>query len=335
METVETPVIETPAPAPAVVDAATKAVAENDFTAFKTAENARLAKTFKDATPPPLTPPAAPVEAAPVEAPSPAPAAATEPKPVSKRQQAINDAIRQSVEAATRDKDAEIARLRALVPAPPPTPEAPKPTTQKDFERYKAMANAPKLADYQNYEDWNIDMAAFVSDVRDFERAAARQEQINRTTAQTEFQKADLSYGERIAAAVEKTPDFLERTQAFRQGVPLGTPIGDAVFHSPVCAELALHFSDQPDDFVRIARLSPPLQLVEMGRLEARFLAATPAPAQTATPEIKHVSSAPAPPVVLGSPSTAPADPALRAVRDGDFSAFKRVENARLLALKR
>src|SRR3989442_13142458 len=108
-----------PAPSAEPVAAPTQtaveaAVVSGDFGSFKEAGRAeRVNKPLPDV---PLEVPSDPPTA---KAATPAPVAPAPERTLSKRQQDINDRIREAVERATADKDAEIARLRTSQPAAP------------------------------------------------------------------------------------------------------------------------------------------------------------------------------------------------------------------------
>lgn len=252
------------------------------------------------------------------------------PRVVSKRQQQINDYERRIAEQTAR-----IAALETRTPAPPwpkapvESDAAPPVARAKDFERYKAMPDAPKLDTFESYEDWNIEMAAFVADRRYEERQQQETQVRQHEAAQRGLQDAATTWSGRLTTARQDRADFDTITGAFLDAVRIGTPIGDAVFTSEVGPDLAVHFGEHPEDFQRIARLHPAQQLRELGKLEATY---APAAHPQADLHPNPVTSAPAPPFTLGHRPGAPVDAVASALKRRDTGAYIREMNARDLA---
>jgi hypothetical protein len=97
-----------------------------------------------------------------------------EPKPISKRQEATNDAIRRAAEAATAQLRDENARLQAELakhrPAEPAAPAQPA-TDTPAWKRYAAMPDAPKLEEFDSVPEFSAAMSLFIQDTRESERA--------------------------------------------------------------------------------------------------------------------------------------------------------------------
>jgi hypothetical protein len=333
----------TPPPTPTATAAPTAvshAVETRDFRKFREANRAVAQGK-------PLTAPA-PENAAAAEPHEPAaPAAAAQPeRPVSKRQQQINDYERRIAEQDRRIQELAdqlrqpAAAARSAEPSPPAAPEpAPAATAPsvKDHERFMAMPDAPKVENFDSFEQWTVAMQIFVADKRFEERdAATKQEQTKerQVTAQRERQGA---FNERIADARTTDPQFFDRLtpeilalkpfHALEKGErPTAlNAIAEELLDSPVAPQLMLHLSEHPEELQRLGAIRDPRTLVrEFARLEARFDNEA-APTKPAAPTPKTVSAAPAPPVSVGSRSTAsPADPVKAAIKSRDFRAFRR-----------
>lgn len=109
---------------------------------------------------------------------------------------------------------------------------------------------------------------------------------------------ADLNaeYLDRVEEATKKYDDFEEVTRNPRLAI---SPImADAIRSSDIGTDVAYFLGINPKEAERISRLSPLLQVKEIGRLEAKVLAEPPA---------KKTSSAPAPITPVKPRGTSPA----------------------------
>jgi hypothetical protein len=301
-------------------------ISGNDALAALSSED--RAQWFKTGDmPAPATPEAAPVvdedaaEDAEEQAAAPVKPVPTPEKPISKRQQQINDLIRRATLSEQRAAELE-ARL-----AQPQTPAAPKaiePTRakpqQSEFETYDEFMEATY--------DWKADQrkAAEQAEIQAQHRARAEQ------GWQAEQQTRMSGWAERMQTFAEKNPAFVEKAVPFLERVNPGTPLGDALMDSPIGPELALHLAEHPDELTRIGALHPIAALRELGKIEHKLeIAHTSA---SAGPVAKHVSTAPVPPVTLGSRPADTADPVEAALGAQDFRAYQAAANRRELARK-
>lgn len=199
--------------APTTVSAERAASEAGDFSAFAAADLAKRTGT--------------PLPDVAVEPNDDTPAAAPGPdgRPISRRQAKINDAIRESVERATADSRAEIARLTAenarlrTPAAPAPTPAAPTPAatpTVADYKRYAAMPEAPRLSDvdaagvpvFDSVEEHSAAMAAFVMEQRMAEQGAAAQRQREDASLAEAGRVRETRLREQLSAAQTADPAF-------------------------------------------------------------------------------------------------------------------------------
>jgi hypothetical protein len=319
----------TPAGTPAAdsvpTTAADQAVQTNDMAAFKAARQAeRLGKPL--ALPPLSTePPAAARDDEPPASPT-TPEAARE---LSNRQKAINERVIDAVARATADKDAEIARLRAQVPAP----------------REAASDPEPDANDSTKYPDGQYDRA-YVKDMGLWAaREVGRQEQATRyqaehaqrAAAQVRAQQAQFAkYAETFTAAKQADPDRIARIDARLlrldtsaslaegQQPTVGHRVADAVVAAadPIALLEALSDPAVETTLARAYAVSDAELYRAIGRLEGR---------PAATPPTKHVTSAPPPVTTLGTRAADSSDPIQTAVVNNDLSAFK-AEKLRLRA---
>lgn len=262
-------------------------------------------------------------------------------KPLSKRQQAANDKIREAVEKgiATERARAEAAERRlAEFEAKGKTGEPAKPA-----EKPAAAAEdkEPTLDDFLDQPDpyLALSRALVKYDLAQAKKAdAAEREQATRADqAQQGIQKLFTTYQERETAFKATVPDFDAKTEAVRHQLDVRSPLVGALLDSPVAPQLILHLADNPADFERIGRLGTvnlPAALRELGKLEAKYeAAAAPAPADTPAPKV--VTSAPKPATTLGSRAADPADEVQGAVARKDFRAYEAEANRREMASTR
>lgn len=322
------PIADTPAPDP---------TPDATFLAFEASEN-RRATGASDPEPAPVAAPAADPDADDADEPAPAATAAkaepTPEKPVSKRQQQINDLIRKATEADLRAQalEAKMAALdkgnakaepvKAPEAAPVTDPGDPEPQ-EAAFEDYRTFVKAQAR--------WEIRQAK-----READAETAKFQQAHAETAQREeFQARAQTWIGRREAFVAAHPDKADRMMAFLDGVHAGTPIGDVILESEVGGEVADYLAANPTEADRIARLAPVSALRALGKIEAKFDSTLTSASASAGPAAKTVTTAPAPPMTLAARSARPADPAAAALARGDFEAWEAEENRKALAAGR
>jgi hypothetical protein len=259
-------------------------------------------------------------------------AKAAEPKPLSKRQQEINEHIRRATAAELKVKDleAQIAKEQRPEPKAEPKVDA-KADPPADADR------EPTLDDFLDQPDPYLSLQRALTRYDVAQTLKARDaEHETRTAAardESDVQRLFTEYQTREAAFKATRPEFDAHTQAVRNAINVSTPLGRALVESPIAPELILHFADHPDDFTRIGSFPLPTALRELGKLEARLEAgATPSVVGDAP---KHVTSAPRPPTTLGSRTAEAADAVESAVTRKDVGAYIREVNARELAAAR
>lgn len=329
-----------------VVTAEQAAVAEGDFSALQNATRARKqGKPLPDvgeATPKP------PVAKLGPQSPI--------PSNVKRRvsQDEINEQIRKGVEAELARRTGQpAAPPRAAAPLPPLPPSAPPPATAADWKRYASMADAPKLADFDNLEEHTAAMALFVADKRFEERERDTSE---RQRAQRDLQalhQEAQQYADRMRKAFEQDPDLEILVQSSEEaartakaaGVPLkdvraalaakpisamspqerqsasfANIVAEAIFRSEQPGTLARHLADHPEEADRIVSLPSSQWLLALSRLDGRLETPAQLTRLSAPP---RVSSAPAPPTTLGRKPATPADPKRAALEANDFGAYR------------
>jgi hypothetical protein len=339
----------TPAPAAAETHtAATHAAVEGNFREFREARRAeRAGKPLADVPAPAAAAPAGD-KAAPESA---TPAAPVE-RTISKRQEDINNRIREAVERATADTQRELAELRARVAAPPAArtdpPAAPATETKvAEWKRLASMPDAPKLADFDSVEEHAAAMAFFVNKTLHQERLdqeAGRQSEESRARYLNE---RGQEYGGRLAAAKEADPDIVSKiapaimaarplsglSDAERPKATFANLVAETGLFSEDPAGLYVYLSANEKEAARIASLpTPEAALRALAQLDGRLTAARSAPAAPAK-TTKTLTDAPAPDNTVGSrASDAAADPVMAAAKKGDFKQFRAAKRARVAA---
>lgn len=323
------------------------AIVADDYTQFEAAQRAELQGK-------PLDTPDEPVKES---------AKATIDRPISKRQQAINDSIRtaseKAVADAVRDKDAEIARLKAERQAPierpvvkaVEEPAKPVPVAARDtfpnFADYLAKNPDATLETWMDARDeWRDDQRTRTA-AQQAEAKSATDAEIARLTKAhdliTERTKDDKDYIKNL------NPRLLEietLADAGRNGRPTGPAnvIAEELFKSDAFLSLLDHFTAHPDALARLEAMPDHLKTLsarqratehtrwivrEIGKIEASLHSPV---AATESPKPKTVTTAPRPPADLGKRSTENADPIASAVKADDYAAFEAAERAKLAA---
>lgn len=247
--------------------------------------------------PPAPAEPAEP-EAAPAE---PEGAADQQPKPDDKPATPSLEDRLAAAEAAAEEARREARELREQMQAPKPKSEQ-----QPEPQEPNPEDGRPNPKDYEFGEadsEYITALAEWTADKRFEQRMAERDQQ--------QQQKADYAEMQSNWDAQISAPEVAEQYPDFQQKVVEGADRGDwhcspvmtvAIKSSPVGRDVAYELANNAAESKRIAALHPSEQVLEMGRLEGKFLylasqrqaAADPNP--TPTPAPVKPSNAPNPP---------------------------------------
>lgn len=322
-------------------------------------------QTWRETGEIPVRAPVEPVEDEGDDEPEPAAAVvAPASAPVSKRQQRINDAVQKGVEAATKDLNAELARLRAAQPPPRPEPRVAAPAVASPS--LDPADPEPDFNDAEKYPGGEYDPKYLRAVARWDMRQERRQEQVAAQTRDREQQQEQAFRTSAKAAADAWTkksaadPDFVKRLNLAlmkdlipASQIPIDPTTGDRLFplgplnviaeemlaNPDTAPDMADYLSTHPEELARLTATDPrtgvPLiparQLIrEMGRIEgalSRGVEPLPLP--------NTITDAPAPPTTLGSRSTTAADPKESALKAGNYEAYKRAADAEEIAAAR
>lgn len=132
------------------------------------------------------------------------------------------------------------------------------PATAKDSKE-------PKQSDFETVGDYAEALAEYKVEKKFAEREA-RQEQQRREHA---AQEASNALDQRIAATIKEIPDYLEVIKDCELDAPPHVSV--YIAESPIGPKIGYHFAKNPDDFDRIAKLSPIRAIAELGKLEDRL----------------------------------------------------------------
>lgn len=230
-----------------------------------------------DTTPLPAAEAAAAPEVEPGETPEPEQPSA---KPAEKP-----DGIQKRIDELTRrrheaEREAAFWRGKAESGAVKPSDTAPEAEAKPKQEAF---------ASYEEYlealTDWKL------SERLQTERTRMHQESQAQTVAQ--------GFDAQVKAAREKHADF--DAVVYNEDLRISETMRDAMIHTENGAALAYHLGQNPEEAARIANLPPMVQVMAMGRLQARLEAKA-----QPTPAAPVPSNAPAPisPVKPSAPAT-------------------------------
>lgn len=192
------------------------------------------------------------------------------------------------------ERDAEYWKAKALQ-APEPKVETPEPKAERpDASQYDAGEFDPRYVE---------DLAAHMAE-------QAVKKHLDQFEQRNKQQSTDREWQSRLEQAAEALPDFEEKVLvgAQRGDWACSQEMGEALRVSDKGPELAYHLASNPAEAARLYRLSPALQLMELGKLEAKLTA----------PKAKTLTEAPTPiPQSRGSGGKFQVDP-----DTDDFAAF-------------
>lgn len=180
----------------------------------------------------------------------------------------------------------------------------------------KPVWDAQKYADKGGYDTFVEELGEWSArkQFRKLEEKRAQQ------TAQTEAQRLDQSFESRVkASGIQDWAQVVSNTPVKFSPNP---EFLTALKESEQGPQIAYHLAKNPDEMVRFNALSPRSQLIELGKLEARFAQSTPIQTQQPT----GISKAPPPVQPLRPRAVAPKNDPAALLSDG--SNFREVAQA-------
>ena len=188
----------------------------------------------------------------------------------------------------------------------------------------------PTRADYPDDDDWDDALMEYADTKASF---TARREinatiEAERTRAETaSIANAQEQVRQQYQARIDKykadKPDFHEVAES--PDVIVSVPVAHALMLSDNGPALQYYLGSNPDDAKRIMALAPPLQLVELGRIEAKLAAPPPA---AAVPAPRTISAASKPITPLSAGDQAPINKDPQSMTMDEYKAFRRGQGA-------
>lgn len=158
--------------------------------------------------------------------------------------------------------------------------------SQQAEQAQRQTAQPPRPDQFQNAEDYAEALAEYKADRKIAEREAQQHQS-----------KVKSGYEDRAEEARAKYHDYDE--VAHGDHVRITNEMAAVILESDIGPEVAYHLGKNPDEALRISKLSPLAQAREIGKIEASLSSATHA--------VKKTSSAPEPIKPVGARSTSPA----------------------------
>lgn len=238
-------------------------------------------------------------------------------KALAEQRKQIREAERRA-EAAEARLDRALAALERAGAGEKPAP-VDREATQVDSDPEPVRPSKADFPDPDAFEQALMDYAeqratwTAKQEVARLQRQTAEEQQA--AAIREAQQAAQQAYVARIEKVKADMPDWDE--VASSPDVQVSVPMAAAILHSENGPRLQYYLGKNPQEAQRIRELSPPLQLLELGKLEAKLTAA-PAPKPV-------VSAAPAPikPISGGSPSSTK-DPENMSMEE--YAAYRRAQ---------
>lgn len=180
-----------------------------------------------------------------------------------------------------RRADALEARLQSL--------EAQKPNPSEAL----ADVKAPNYADFDTDEAYNAAMQSYT--VETYTRLHEQEKETQtRQQAEVQARQRQQDYQAKVAAYAAENDAFIEVVS--RANFNVEPHLQDVLMQSGKPAELTHYLAEHPDDVIRFNSMSPTAVALELGAIEARYVAAAP----------KKISSAPPPQTDLDGADISP-----------------------------
>lgn len=165
--------------------------------------------------------------------------------------------------------------------------------------------NKPTVDQYGSYEEY----LEALSDWKVESRLSAEREEYQRRAREQETYQKQTTYQERVNKALDKYEDYADVAHGNHWSPT--EAMTDAILESDMGPDIAYYLGSNPDEAVRISRLSPQAQYRELGKLEAKLSA----------PKSEKPTSAPPP--IEPSGSRAKADKAPHEMSPSEFKAWR------------
>lgn len=192
------------------------------------------------------------------------------PKGVQRR---IDRAVRQKYEAEARAKMLE-ERLSALERESRPV--------------HKPTEGAPKLEDFDNFDDYIDAKADYVATKKINETLTEREKRQQAEQAQAAQVRTVEGWNKRVASATAEMPDFHDVVS--NADVPLSRPMAEVIMASDAGPKLAYYLATHQDEAEDISAMPPIAAIRALTRIEDKLAAET-AKASKAPPPVNPVGT--------------------------------------------
>lgn len=145
--------------------------------------------------------------------------------------------------------------------------------------------NKPSVDQYGSYEEY----LEALSDWKVESRLSAERQEAERRAREQETYQKQTTYQERVNKALEKYDDYADVAHGNHWSP--SEAMTEAILESDMGPDIAYYLGSNPDEAVRISRLSPQAQYRELGKLEAKLSTPKPPKPTTAPPPIEAAGS--------------------------------------------
>lgn len=229
-------------------------------------------------------------------------------KPPRGVQKRLDELAKREADAVRRAEALQAMLDRELAAKQAPKPEPEKPVSQEDDAPKRPLKTefVDNPDGYEQAVDDYIAKRASYEATKAVKADRAEQEQQAQQKAIADGNKAVKdAYTGRVEKAKGKYADYHEVAES--PDVQVSIPMAHAIMHSEHGPDIAYHLGKNPAEAERISKLSPPLQLVELGLIVASLRAPAKEPVKEPVKEAAKppVSNAPKPIKPLGAGSEA------------------------------
>ena len=150
-------------------------------------------------------------------------------------------------------------------------------------------ASAPKLEDYENFDEYVTAKAEFVAEQKINAALAKNGEAAAAEKAKMAREQSIAGYQKKVAEFVKEAPDFHERMEAEANDIPMSAPMERAIIEFDNGPKLAYYLLDHPDEAEKISNMTPAMAVRALTLIEEGFK--KPVAVTQATPPITPVGS--------------------------------------------
>lgn len=175
-------------------------------------------------------------------------------------------------------------------------------TTGQTGETVPASDAKPNSDQFEDYDDY----VEALTDWKTGQKIAKAREESAKIAAEqakaTSAQRVQQGFQEAVKVALSKHPDFDDVVRG--STAPITQAMDDAIKVSPDGPEVMYHLAKNPQEADRIARLSPLMQILEMGKLQAKVTQVPPK-----APEPRRITNAGEPITTVSGAGVTEEDP--------------------------